>query len=344
MRGIKAVMQITTLLCWAAAVQAESVVSYSVQLGGYNHASDWKAGQRVPYTPGSAADGQVYPAGTAVNWAVAVAAWGNHVQPGHPSDGFPIEGVANFVFDLEIRESGPTGPLAATARFYSSINDATGGDPIANAAFTLNYSVGGSGPGRVFDRAVEGGPNLEIKTYPSSHNFPLSDNPRIALGELVGMGAGYRFWDRAPGSNTLTTPGVGLMMLPYGGPGLGIGPVAEGQIDTSLMSPGSYTLLVTGSRLGSNVLRGDIDLSQGGPTTGSYAVRANAVLDDQINFVIVPEPATILLFALSGFAWVRTGRRARGESPRWTHACRPESSTFKSRCPKCDPRFAAWRE
>jgi len=288
----------------AGTANSQSFVSYTVQLGGDNHAAEWKAGQRVMYTPGGADDDQVYSVGEVVNWDVVVEAGGVHVMPGSPSDGFPIQGAANLVYDLELHQGTAAGPLVTTARFFSSINDGTNGDPTENAAFALSYNVGNAGPARVFDPAAAGGPYLGVYLYPVSHDYPKPDSPNVAPGVLGGMGAGYPYWDQEIGSSLFTTPGVGMALLPDGSPGLGVVPITEGQIDTTLMEPGTYTLrIIPGG--GINVLRGDVDLGPGAPPVYSFAVAANTVVGDEISFVLLPEPGALMLLALGGLAATR---------------------------------------
>jgi hypothetical protein len=60
--------------------------------------------------------------------------------------------------------------------------------------------------------------------------------------------------------STYTTPGIGMVTLPNSNPGLGVVPVAEGQIDTTNMPLGTYILKLVPPASGINVLRGDVNL------------------------------------------------------------------------------------
>ncbi len=280
---------------------AASTVSYKAELGGDNHAAAWEAGNPQYFTPGSQTNGQIYNVGDTITWDVTVEASGVQSAPGTPSHGFPIQGVANMVFDVELHMGSPTGPLAANVNWSSTINDGDGGDAFENAEFTRTYNVGGNGPGRVVDAYGQGGPFMDYFQYPTSSSYPL---PNTALpGKLYGMGAGYSHWGGAGD----TTPGVGMTTLPNGQPGLGIVPVAEGQMGTTALAPGVYYLsVIPGS--GNNVLRGDLDLSQ---SQGNFAVRANQTFGHDLMFVLVPEPTTALLLTVGLVVCTRRRQRAR---------------------------------
>jgi len=291
------------LILVAAPALADSLIEYELQLGGDNHASDIKADPivRTAYTAGNPADGQTFEAGD-LNWATTIQVSGTHSQSGHPSDGLATQGVANFVFDLELREGSATGPLVSTADFYSSIHDGTGAltcapggrdwmaghvlpslaEFCAGSAFAFTYDIAGLGwgYGRVIEALDVGdytGPFMEIGWYPTVD----ADN-----GRILGTSAGYGQWSRTGGFATRTTKGVGLPG-PYPD-GLGIVPVVEGQIDTSQLDPGTYVLvLVAGA--GHNVLRGDVDLvNEDAP---AFAVPANQVNGDMITFTITASAA-----------------------------------------------------
>lgn len=108
-------------------------------------------------------------------------------------------------------------------------------------------------------------------------------------GRLLGMGAGYMQWKRSGPAQSITTPGVGMSLLPDGSLGLNVVPITEGQIDTSLMSPDVYVLRVLPC-LGFNVLRGDVDLWQ---DQWGFATAVDQAAGDEITFTLVPEPAIL---------------------------------------------------
>jgi len=287
------------LMLATAPVLAQSQITYELLLGGNNHASDIKANPivRTAYSGGDSSDAQPYEQGV-LNWATTIAVTGNHSQSGHPSDGLATQGVANFVFDLELHSGSAAGPLVSNADFYSTVNDGTGTLPCpptgrewmighvlpsqetfcAGSAYAFSYDIAGLGWGH--GRLIEAlsvnnytGPFMEIGLYPTVD----ADN-----GRILGTGAGYGQWSRTGGTATKTTKGVGIdAAYPTG---LGIVPVIEGQIDTSQLTPGTYALvLVPGA--GHNVLRGDVDLVSSDPA--AFAVPANNVTGDTITFTII---------------------------------------------------------
>lgn len=282
--GIGVALALTASL--AGQAWAASRVAYSLEIGGDNHFAEWKATprQRVAYTRGSGADGQSIYNGNYLNYAVVLEASGIHSQPGHPSDGKEIFGAANVVFNLELLDASnnPVGD----AIFKSIINDGNG-DPLASAAFSLGFTLQGLPPGRLIDPTTLGGPRLEpIFTYPTAP---------VGSGTLIGMGAGFKEWIRT--GSGITLPGVGMVTVPGPNPatpnvgrrnGLGIVPVAEGQIDISNLPVGTYTLKVTPGN-GNNVLRGDYDmvLASNRP---AFAVAANEAVGDTITFVVTDIP------------------------------------------------------
>ena len=283
--GSVAIAVLVVSLGWLPA-HAASTVSYTLQLGGDNHVAQWKSALDPAFTPGSASDGSSYLQGSVVTWDTVAAVSGLHFQPGHPSDGYAAQGLANTPVTLELRAGNAAGPLVAADVFFSSINDGNGGDPVERAAFANSFDVEGNGPGRLIDTASGGGPFLSVFNYPAA-----------APGQLLGMGAGYAAWDRSGGAGT-TTRGVGIGFFPNA-PGLGAVPGMEGQINTALLDPGTYTLVLV-PELGTNVLRGDVDLVSDSPA--AFAVAANQANGDTITFTVVPEPATMSLLALGGLA------------------------------------------
>lgn len=291
---------VSLLVVFSAATggYAASFSRFTIALGGENHAAEWKQGQRMLFTPGTTEDGRVFHVGDVITWDVRLECGGIHEQPDHPADGYPVWGAANIVHCLEIRADSATGPLATSAGFFSSINDGTGGDPLAPAAFAASYSIGGNGPGRLIDRYSAGGPWLGFFMYPNATFQP---------GRLSTGGAGYGQWSPDGGPTHTTTPGVGMELLPNGAPGLGVVPITEGQIDTGNMPPGNYVLRVVPEHAppaysGNNGLRGDCDLSIERP---AFAVYMNETFWDDISFTLIPEPGSLLLLALGGMVMMR---------------------------------------
>lgn len=236
-------------------------MTYSVELGGDNFAADWKAGTRKLYT-GNSPDTNVAYKDDLVNWAVLLKVEGDHLAA--DENYYRVYGAANTVFNLELRQGSEDGPLVSNA-FLSTINNGTNGDPQAAAAFAASYTVLSTQypAGRLIDKVTANGPRMEpIFTYP--YYDP-------AESKLIGMGAGYKEWIRSGSDlNRITFPGIGMTLMPtqtiqngVGGlrAGLGVKPIAEGQIDMSNLPTGTYVLKVTPGK-GNNVLRGDLDLLQ----------------------------------------------------------------------------------
>lgn len=278
--GIGVALVLTSML--AGQALAQSQVRYKLELGGDNHAAEWKSGTRVLYSRGSGDDNQVFASTELLNYAVILEVEGVHQQPGHPSDGYEIFGAANLVFNLEILDEQDN-PVT-DAVFLSTINDTglewTPGTPApftAASAFALGFNY--LGPGRLIDPVGLGGPRLEpIFTYP---------NAPAGTGTWIGMGAGFKEWNRTGGLSDLTMPGVGMLdypNIPTGGRRTGSGyvPVAEGQIDVSLLPNGIYKLRVTPGN-GNNVLRGDMDM-YASLNRAAFAVAANQTSGDTITF------------------------------------------------------------
>lgn len=323
-----------------AQVFAASTVDYTVELSPYNstYVANYKAGgtARTYFTAdgtfggaslGSAADGQQFAAGSVLTWDLKAAVSGVHSQAGHASDGKPVAGLANLVFNLQLeRLNGTNWELvslgsgsAGVQGWYSAINDGTGGSPVAPAAMALSYNIGNLGPGRAVDpwndynsSTPDGGPKLGLFTYPT-----------LVAGKLLGQGCGYTAWDRSGAYQNMTSPGVGMATItrPSGATaaGLGIKPICEGQINTAGLAAGTYRLKVTPGA-GVNVLRGDIDLYA--ISTPSFAVAANVVNEDTITFQLVTVGSlevTILpaeavtagaQYAVDGGAWQNPGTTA----------------------------------
>lgn len=253
----------------ATQAMGASRITYSLDLGGSNNAQQWKSGTRVPYVRGNKPDGTEFYNGYLLNYAVILEASGVHSQPGHASDNKEIFGAANVVFNLELLDANDQ-PVT-DAIFKSTINDGQGSDPLAASAFAVGFTFNPTVAGRLIDATTLGGPRLEpIFTYPTA---PPSS------GKLIGMGAGFKEWIRTGAG--ITMPGLGMMTVPPppsnpGGArrnGLGIVPIAEGQIDISNLAPGTYKLRVSAGA-GNNVLRGDLDMVAA-TNRPAFAVAAN---------------------------------------------------------------------
>jgi len=254
-----------------------SNLTYTLQLGGDNHAAEWKAGTKLMYTPGDPTDNQSFQPGV-ITWDVKIEASGT--QDSGNGAGYEIEGVANFVFYLSLHEGSADGPRVSGATFFSTMNDGTGGFPLAPAAFAASFNQYGLGPGRVIDIANKGGPNMSVYTYPTYD---------VVNAELQGMGAGYSQWNKS-GSTTYTTEGVGKA------DGLGVLPLCEGQIDMSGFSTGGTYVLKLVVVSGNNVLRGDIDLNQ---NQDAFATAAETLVGDTITFQLGEPPKIHLVGAES---------------------------------------------
>lgn len=276
------------LVLIAVPVFAESV-TYQLQLGGDNHATAVRGGSRIMYTPGLSTPDQVFAPGV-LNWAATLAVSGTHSTS--PGQGLATQGIANFVFSLELHQGTEAGPLVNNADFYSNIHDgsggldcsscAGGGGFCAGSAFAISYNVTTpprtQGPARIIEAYYFGGPFMDVCMWPT---VPT------ASGKILGTGAGYSQWCRglaACGLGGITTKGVGVTG------GLGVVPVVEGQINTAGLALGTYVLkLVPGA--GTNVLRGDVDLTTDKADLNSQ-VQAFAVATDtavpstSISFVV----------------------------------------------------------
>lgn len=282
----------------ASTAWGASQVTYTLGLGGENHAADIKAGNYQFFNPGIATDNETFVLGADLTWDVTIAASG--VQDSGSGVGYEIQGVANFVFDLELHQDTADGPIVNQEVFFSSIHDgaesclpSNGVLPdglcppcLAGAGFAFSYDVWTRGPGRVIDKAApsdltcsgypdipQGGPNMSTWLFPT-----------VEPGKLIGMGAGYDHWDADGGGNNRTIYGVGK--------NLGIVPVCEGQIDTTALPAGTYVLKVI-PRSGNNVLRGPESYVI--EDQDAFAVSAENVTGDTITFVLdEPQPPALV--------------------------------------------------
>lgn len=294
---MKKILGLAALLAVAVApVYGASTITYGLQLEGNNHAAEWAAGTVVPYTPGSTADGQNLANDAVIDWAVTVAVTG---------DSF---GAANLVFNLELWKDGALVAVGAgspsTPGFFSTINDGdqdagqASADPLALAAFAFGVNVGEPTLGRLFDPTPAGspsgvhGPNMSQATLPSAAGYPA--NSTAPLGTLVGMGAGYTKLDGNETVGLLERVGVGFDAagtVPNDiCAGLGMGPIAEGQINLTGMPGGTYTLKVVPGN-GNNVVKSGVFFCDAG-TTGNFAVKADVTQGDEISFVLAPPAVT----------------------------------------------------
>lgn len=273
-RHVKAGIGVAVLAaCLAGPAFGASKISYIATMGGDNHAADWKASTRTQYSGADEADGQYFQKTLPVPYAIKLKAEGVHSQPGHASDGFEIYGAANCVFNVELYKDSESGALATGATFYSTINNGTSGDPTANAAFAVSYLISGV-YGRLIDTAAAGGPRMEpIFTYPTAQP-----------GKLIGQGAGYKEWNRTGNTSVFTYAGVGMTTMPGSVAGLGVVPIAEGQIDMSTLEDGTYVLKVVPGA-GNNVLRGDMNMLAA-TNRPAFAVASNETAGDTITFTI----------------------------------------------------------
>ncbi len=315
----------------AAPTWAASTITYTLELGGDNHVADWDNGLYTPYSrlPNGDQDGEWYEAGDTLNWAVLVHVTGVHDDPSGLGDGLLPGGVANMVFDLELREDSASGPLVAIAAatldangrptsggWYSSINDGAcrglrcvlqgGPNPLLNAAYASTFNIDGNGAlgGRVWDTPAHGGPYVDFFHYPSADGRPA--DAVVDAGRLVGMGAGYRSF-RPVGAGGQNVAGVGLTANSGQCVALGAYPIFEGQIRLSheMMALGKYVLVLRAG-VGNNVLPGhdpfDNPICTLGPT-GRFAMVPNSVVEDTIMFFLVtgpcPPPPPILETARS---------------------------------------------
>jgi len=286
-------------------VMAQSLIDYTLELGGDNFRADYKSGLWPVYDPGSTDNGQQYNMGDIINWAVRVEVSGIHATDptGGLGDGLPVAGGANLVFSLKVTDefAGEVLLSAGSATeqgWYSSIMDGTertgfGVDPIQNAAFPTVFDVGTNGAqgGTLYHPYASGGPHMEVYSYPSADGRRASGlqgsaSPVITDGSLRGMGAGYLEFLPYPYGEE--TGGVGLAADVTDVCDALVGsPVFEGQINTAGMAPGVYTLELIEEE-GNNVLWGEYYACTYG-YNDTFAVAANQVSGDTITFEILPE-------------------------------------------------------
>ena len=241
-------------------------------------------------------DAMIVNQGEDVDWAVVVDIAGNHSDTGEPWDGLPASGAANLVFDLELQGPDSTSPASighatldvagepTNAGWYSTINDGEDDFPHPNlgeknAAFCSSFDQGtnGSNGGRVIDPWASGGPNMDFNTYPSAQGLPTAAT--AGPGELVGMGAGYEEF-KYVGATADDSAGVAISSNSGACIALGIEPLFEGQISTVGLDAGTYTLVLTATEDGNNVLPGDFFgfmVCSAGFPSGRFALKVNNV-------------------------------------------------------------------
>ncbi len=255
-----------------------------------------------------------------LTWSVKVEVTGSHNGTVAPS------GLANFAFSLELRDGN--GDLVPDVIWHSTINDGDDdgvrgyADPVHWAAFTFTYNIYDSGieengPGRVFDTILPqtyphaywpkgenywggGGPGLSRIQYPSkkgaSDDLDLPLAAAAPVGTLMGMGAGYPEYIPAQLNDTGEPQsdyyfGVGMASVvgsSWSYDGLGVVPLAEGQMNLCGLDSGTYTLKLISSKneanVSNNILEGDLDPDW--ELLGHFAALANQVVESEITFIV----------------------------------------------------------
>lgn len=276
LRIIGTVSVLTGLLIGSAVTFGASTVTFELGIDGSNNGASCPFTAPQPmFTGHDPSDGRIYVCCyEEITWSVKVSATGTHTVNGTE---YPIRGVANFVFDLELHENTADGPLV-NVEYFSYANFGPGYCPSKSAEFAFTMDPFSTGPARVIDPQPDtmlGGPGLDFFMYPTD----MKD------GRLLGMGAGYSQWVRLGGLGS-SIAGLGQEIGQPGDPIYGVlgrGPICEGQILYSMT--GTFVLKLI-PKSGNNVLRGDKDLSV---SQSAFAVAADTVVGDQITFTIVPD-------------------------------------------------------
>jgi len=185
---------IVLMLGSMAMAQTPYTVTYTIEIGGDNHETQYKNDVNVAFTPGSTTPPiQLGP--NLVTWDVMAAASGTDAL------GYSIQGIANLVFNLELQDEAGT-PVAPN-EFLSTINDGNFdsiralnngvAEPFERAAFCLGFDVDvaddpsqipyvmpdpydgifdnagpPAGPGRLYDPVSVGGPFMDRVQFPST--------------------------------------------------------------------------------------------------------------------------------------------------------------------------------
>lgn len=296
-----------------------SRVTYTLGLGGDNQAGTYENSAGYPqfdttvgtYTESNGDPFTVGDASPDVTWSAKVAVSGAHNDSVAPS------GLANFVFTLELRNAADE--LVETVVYHSTINDGDDDgfrgqvlmitDPLHWAAFTFIYNINDAGvelaPGRVIDVLENGGPGLTRATYPSKTGEADSLAEPLAVaapaGTLMGMGAGYPEYIPAELNDSGIAWsdyyfGVGMTDVvgaSWSYDGLGVVPLAEGQMNLCGVASGTYTLRLISSKndqnVSNNIMEGDLDPDY--ELLGHFAALANEVVESEITFVLTNECA-----------------------------------------------------
>lgn len=319
MKSVK-VAAMVALLAGSVAL-GQSVITYTIEVGGDNHAEAYEAGGTPLFTPGVTTGTDVTTG--KLTWAVRATVSGTHQNPGGAGDALAPIGAANLVFDIVVKKDGvpvsfgaatmtcatgtpgdgsATACVPTSAGFYSTINDGDADsariDALANGSFAMSLNTSG-GAKRIIDAIP--GPNMDYGWYPTAMNrggIPLAGGTPATTttatgGELLGFGAGYKNYDFS--STYLAGVGMSGQLGYYGtgecGNGFGTDlPLFEGQIDTTGLGDldgETYTIEVIPSATGNNILHGSIDCyapSFGG--FGSFAAQANQVVGSSTTFTV----------------------------------------------------------
>ncbi|MBI4580586.1 MAG: hypothetical protein HY718_12840 [Planctomycetes bacterium] len=303
------------LVAWfAAATSGQTLIIYTLELGGDNRTELWEAGLRPAFTSGVTDGTTTTCQGMDVTWAVRVSVGGVHVDPGGPGDGKAPLGAAELAFDIQLYEADGTTPIVLDAAplscevgtagvagargcrptdkgYHSSINDGDGDgsrgqngaiiDCLANAAFAFGLVPSGGEASRLIDPVP--GPYFDYGWYPTANGrsgtdltctVPVSTTV-TGLSGLIGFHARYAEYDY-----TRHSPGVGQDWVGGavgGAQGFGVDrPLFEGQINTSGLVPGYYVLKVIPDPARNQVLHGDVVWDSPTPDYGGWSTFAVA--------------------------------------------------------------------
>lgn len=300
------------VLALTGLANGQSVIHYTIGLGGDNHAEAWEMFEDTPFEP-PFENVTTYLSGEHITWHVEVAVTGVH--QGGPGDGTVPNGLAAMDFSLVLRD-GVTGEPVPFGRapgegdnpsgpgFFSTTNDGKCdglrglicdiiGEPYQNAAFCRSFApmFGSGGSGRIWDPIANGGPGLTEISYPSAAGHP--SNSTTAPGYLEHMKAAY-----GESPSAFGTPGVS-----GSGPcALDVVPVAEGQI---LLPDGCYILEVI-PESDNRILNGNFDCVSGLPEDlAAFTSFSNETTADHLAFT-VGEVEPCLQPVISGGALRRT--------------------------------------